>query len=66
MYDNNLEKSIKIYNAPCVLPWFKSLDWGTRYELLEEEFKKINKYQIKKDVCSYQKGLKYIQWTEQN
>tara|TARA_R110001592_G_scaffold14672_3_gene65387 strand:- start:4657 stop:5250 length:594 start_codon:yes stop_codon:yes gene_type:complete len=65
LYDNNLEKSIKIYNAPCILPWFKSLNWGTRHKLLEQEFKKIEQYQLKQDVCSYKNGLKYLQWVEQ-
>jgi len=67
LYNINLEKSIKIYNSPCILPWFKSLDWGTRYELLEQEFTKIEQYQnkLKQDVCSYKKGLKYLQWVEQ-
>ena len=65
LYNNNLEKIIKIYNAPCILPWFKSLDWGTRHELLEQEFIKIEQYQLKQDVCSYKKGLKYLQWVEQ-
>ena len=67
LHNNNLEKTIKIYNSPCILPWFKSLNWGTRHELLEQEFIKIEQYQnkIKQDVCSYKKGLKYLQWVEQ-
>lgn len=67
LHNNNLERTIKIYNSPCILPWFKSLNWGTRHELLEQEFIKIEQYQskVKQDVCSYKKGLDYLQWVEQ-
>jgi uncharacterized SAM-binding protein YcdF (DUF218 family) len=66
LYNANLNNTIKIYNSPCNLSWFEKNRWGIRYELLFNEFKKINIYQNKGDICSYKEALIYIKWIEQH
>lgn len=65
LYNKKLNNTIKIYNSPCVLPWFRENNWGMRYKLLESEFKKIKFYQSKKDICTFTKAINYIKWLEQ-
>lgn len=66
LYSNKLENTIKIYSSPSILPWFKPTDWGVKYDLLDQEFNRIQKYKLKGDICSYKKALQYIKWVEQN
>jgi uncharacterized SAM-binding protein YcdF (DUF218 family) len=66
LYNSGLEKSLKIYNTPSNLPWFKKLDWGTRDKFLENEFTKIEQYQNGLEYCLYDRGLKYLEWVEKN
>jgi hypothetical protein len=65
LYNQKLNNDIRIYNSPCNLPWFEKNNWGIRYRLLSEEFKKIKIYQDKGDVCSYKEIIEYIKWIEQ-
>ena len=68
LYNNDLQKTLKLYSASCILPWFEELDWGTRHNFLEKEFNKIEKHynESKLGYCLYNVGLKYLQWVEQN
>jgi hypothetical protein len=54
-----------MYNSPCNIPWFEKNEWGIRFELLEDEFNKIEMYQNTNDVCSYEDAIEYIKWIEQ-
>lgn len=55
---------IEIINAPANnLSWFEQTPWGRRIDLLEEEFKKIKRYQ--KHTVSFKEGIRYLQWLEQ-
>lgn len=61
--DENLET--EIINAPVSsLTWFEENEWGVRYELLEEEFKKIEKYRSFNHIASYKEAIEYQKWKE--
>lgn len=56
---------IEIINAPARdLKWFEETGWGTRIDLLETEIDKIEQYQKKGHVVSYEEALEYQQWKE--
>lgn len=65
LYNKKLNNVIKMYNSPCNIPWFEKNEWGIRFELLEDEFNKIEMYQNTNDVCSYEDAIEYIKWIEQ-
>lgn len=44
------------------LDWFEDTGYGKRIDLLGEEFKKIELYQEKGDVASYDDGVEYLKW----
>lgn len=57
---------IQIFNAPAPgLPWFEKTPLGkTRFELLEEEFGKIEKYYKEGHLVSIQEAIDYQRWKE--
>jgi len=62
-----LEKELKlelINGSANELPWFQKVDWGTRYDLLESEFLKIEEYGEKGHIASYKEAIEYQQWKE--
>jgi uncharacterized SAM-binding protein YcdF (DUF218 family) len=60
-----VNKSILIFNAPARnLPWFKETGWGTRFNRLQEEFKRIDLYKKKGHLASYKDVITYQQWKE--
>lgn len=63
-----LESKLKIelINAPADdLLWFKTLDWGTRFNLLDTEFARIEKYSSLGDLATFEKAIEYQKWKEQ-
>jgi uncharacterized SAM-binding protein YcdF (DUF218 family) len=59
----NLENSIEIINAPADnLSWFAENGWGIRYDLLQFEFEKIEKYFKEDYQLYYNKILDYFKW----
>ena len=44
------------------LDWFEDTGYGRRIDLLQEEFKKIDLYQNKDNVASYEDGVEYLRW----
>jgi len=52
---------IKLINAVAPLSWTEQTPWGTRSRLLHEEFAKIDEYQKKGDVASYEDGIAYLE-----
>jgi len=55
-----------LYNAPVRnLPWFTDNVWGKRFERLEQEFDRIDKYSQSGHLASYQEAINYQQWKEQ-
>ena len=61
-----LGKEIIIYNAPADnLPWFVDTGWGKRFDLLDEEFIKIEKYSALSHLATLEEAIKYQIWKEQ-
>ncbi len=59
MRDAGLELSLVDAVAP--LPLDEPLPWGTRRGLLPQEFDRIDAYQKKGDVASYEDGVAYLE-----
>jgi uncharacterized SAM-binding protein YcdF (DUF218 family) len=58
MRDAHLD--LVLMNAVAPLSLTEKLPWGTRSDLLERNFDKINEYQKKGDVASYEEGIAYL------
>lgn len=64
-----LTRSLKIivYNAPASnLSWFCENPWGSRIELLNEEFSKIDKYSAMGHLASMDQAIEYQKWKERH
>jgi uncharacterized SAM-binding protein YcdF (DUF218 family) len=62
-----LEKKLNIilYNSPARnLPWFKETGWGTRFERLNAEFDRIDKYSKKGHLATFEQVIIYQEWKE--
>lgn len=56
---------IVLYNSPVRnLGWFKESDWGVRYERLEQEFVRIEKYSELGHLATYKEVIDYQKWKE--
>lgn len=63
MKEFNLE--LVIYNAPAQhLEWFSANDWGSRYDLLMDEFSKIENYTRFGHLVTFDEAIEYQQWKE--
>jgi uncharacterized SAM-binding protein YcdF (DUF218 family) len=61
-----LPAGVVLINAPARdLPWFKKEAWGARFNLLEQEQERIEKYTAQGDLVSVEDAIKYQQWKEQ-
>jgi Uncharacterized conserved protein len=57
---------IIIYNAPAKnMKWFEESGWGQRFDLLEQEFERIEKYSLFNHLATYTKAIEYQKWKEQ-
>jgi uncharacterized SAM-binding protein YcdF (DUF218 family) len=54
-----------INSAVRDLLWFEETGWGKRFDLLLEEFKKIETYKLKGHIATYEQALEYQKWKEQ-
>lgn len=54
---------IEIINIPARLKWFELNDWGVRYEIMDLEFEKIEKYQ--NQLATFDEAIEYQKWKEQ-
>jgi len=58
---------IILYNAPARnLNWFEDKGWGTRFERLEAEILRIEKYSEMGHLANAQEVIDYQQWKEKN
>ena len=57
---------IRITVSPAPLSWFSDNPWGRRIDLLEGEWKRMEEYQHKGDVASFDDGIAYLKWKEEN
>jgi uncharacterized SAM-binding protein YcdF (DUF218 family) len=54
-----------LMNAPARdLPWFSEEVWGRRFDLLEQEQKRMDMYMEKGDLVSIEEALTYQKWKE--
>ena len=59
------QSEIILYNAPVTnLKWFEETNWGKRFELLEQEFQRIDNYSRKGHLATYYEAIKYQKWKE--
>lgn len=60
------DSKIILYNAPANnLPWFSNNDWGQRFDLLDKEFSKIEKYSKLSHIATADEAIQYQKWKEQ-
>lgn len=59
------KSGIILYNAPVRnLGWFKKTEWGVRFERLEQEFVRIEKYFQLGHLATYGEAIDYQRWKE--
>jgi uncharacterized SAM-binding protein YcdF (DUF218 family) len=56
---------IEIINAPSNdLKWFEKTNWGKRYDLLDQEFDRIEKYSALGHLSTFEEAIEYQKWKE--
>lgn len=61
----DMKSGIILYNAPVRnLGWFKKSEWGVRFERLEQEFVRIEKYSQLGHLATYGEAIDYQRWKE--
>lgn len=63
MQDANL--SLMIFNAPAELEWFSETGWGKRFDLLQDEFRKIEAYKKNEHMASFEFAIEYQKQKEE-
>ena len=59
------KSNIVLYNAPVRnLRWFEKTEWGVRFERLEQEFVRIEKYSQLGHLATYEEAISYQKWKE--
>lgn len=59
------KSDIVLYNAPVRnLGWFKESEWGVRFERLEQEFVRIERYSQLGHLATYGEAIDYQKWKE--
>lgn len=65
--EKKLDRKIRIINAPeNNANWFEINVWGRRYDLLDEEFKKIDFHSRNGHICNYETAIEYFKWKIEN
>lgn len=60
------KSGIILYNAPVRnLGWFHQSEWGIRFERLDQEFVRIQKYSQLGHLATYKEAIDYQKWKEQ-
>jgi uncharacterized SAM-binding protein YcdF (DUF218 family) len=61
----NLKQPIILFNAPARnLPWFSETGWGRRFDRLEKEFERIEKYSELGHIATNEEVIAYQEWKE--
>lgn len=61
----NSNRDIIIYNSPAKeLKWFEETGWGKRFDLLDAEFERIEKYTKLFHLGTYNEAIEYQKWKE--
>lgn len=59
------KSDIVLYNAPVRnLGWFNKSEWGIRFERLEQEFDRIERYSQLGHLATYTEAINYQKWKE--
>ena len=54
------KKDILLFNSPVRnLKWFEKNDWGRRFDNIDNEFNKIEKYILKDHLATFQEAINY-------
>lgn len=54
-----------IYNSPAQnLKWFEDSDWGKRFDRLDVEFERIEKYREFGHLATFEEAIEYQKWKE--
>jgi uncharacterized SAM-binding protein YcdF (DUF218 family) len=62
----NLNDNVILYNSPARnLSWFTDSGWGIRFERLELEFERIDKYSQMGHLATFKEVFEYQKWKEQ-
>lgn len=62
----NTKSNIVLYNAPAKnLKWFEESGWGQRFDLLDQEFERIEQYSKYNHLATYSEAIAYQKWKEQ-
>ncbi|MEI7423451.1 MAG: YdcF family protein [Prolixibacteraceae bacterium] len=60
------KSNIILYNAPVRnLSWFTENPWGRRFDRLEQEFNRIDRYSEMGHLASCEEAIKYQKWKEE-
>lgn len=60
------KSGILLFNAPVRnLTWFTENPWGRRFDRLEQEFNRIEKYSQSGHLATFEEAIKYQQWKEE-
>jgi len=60
------KSDIILYNSPVRnLSWFSENPWGKRFDRLEQEFERIDKYSQSGHLATFHEAIIYQQWKEE-
>jgi len=61
----DLNNDTILYNSPARnLGWFTDSGWGMRYDRLEIEFERIEKYSKQNYLATFNEAIEYQRWKE--
>lgn len=56
---------IALFNSPARnLSWFNECEWGVRYNRIDQEFERIDKYTALGHLADYEGAIEYQRWKE--
>lgn len=62
----NTNSGIILYNSSDKsLSWFEETRWGKRFDLLDDEFDRIEKYTVLSHLATINEAIEYQKWKEQ-
>lgn len=62
----NRNCNVIVYNSPASgLKWFEETGWGQRFNLLDQEFERIQKYTEQGHLATFAEAIDYQKWKEQ-
>lgn len=65
LMEKKMDRTIRIYNSSAKdLSWYQNENWGTRIELLDDEFEKILAYRKQGHIAQYNEALNYFRWRD--